>query len=98
MYGLPYTLLHMEHIVLYLMFGHQKFKKYSAYLIHVYMQNILAHLFGLKAYLLLISVTSIRYAKYFLNFWSPARSPHQPEVTWGILHLILVHNVWYNVW
>ena len=33
------------------MFGHQKFMKYSAYLIHVYMQNILAFMFELKTYL-----------------------------------------------
>jgi len=33
------------------MFGHQKFMKYSAYLIHVYMQNILAYMFGLTTYL-----------------------------------------------
>jgi len=33
------------------MFGHQKFMKYSAHLIYVYMQNILAYMFGLKTYL-----------------------------------------------
>jgi len=33
------------------MSGHQKFMKYSTDLIHVYMQNIPAYMFGLKTYL-----------------------------------------------